>query len=86
MNHSRSKSEDDDEATTSVTSAKRPCIANSIEEQKMDNLISGGKIENLQPNHPELSVISMEDEEFESDNEKVRYLLVVYLLLFTCCC
>ena len=47
----------------------------------MDNsFIPGGRIENLQPIHSAVSVISMEDEEFESDNEKVRFLI---LTIFT---
>ncbi len=73
INHVRSKSEDDDESVSSVTSAKRPYMPNHVEEEepKMDNLVSGGKIEHLQPIYSAVSVISMEDEEFESDNEKV---------------
>lgn len=36
-----------------------------------NSLLPGGKIETLQPINTAMTVISMEEEEFESDNEKV---------------
>lgn len=83
INHARSKSDElssqtkskfikDDEPVTSFSPPEKPTITNAVEEQKMEgSLLPGGKIETLQPINAAMTVISMEEEEFESDNEKV---------------
>eukprot|EP00795_Rhopilema_esculentum_P016769 gene16769-8231_t len=70
LNHTRTKSDVDDEP---VSQAKKPYRPNNTEEAKMDSnsFVPGGKIENLQPVNSAMSVISMEEEEFDSADEKI---------------
>ena len=73
LNHTRTKSDVDDEP---VSQAKKPYRPNHTEEPRMDtnSFVPGGKIENLQPVNSAMSVISMEEEEFDSADEKVNAL------------
>ena len=75
MSHIRTKS-DDSEESGPVMAAKRPFLpyAASMDEgskMPMDDMFSGGEIQLTQPLHSAVSVISMEEDEFDSDNEKV---------------
>lgn len=93
ISHARSKSDElnlhsrtsfdskDDETVNSVTSTDKPIIGSVSEEPKMEgsSLLPGSIIETLQPNNTATTVISMEEEEFDSDNEKV---IINYCLIF----
>ena len=85
INHARSRSDElslrthysfdsrDDEPMSIVSLPDKPTISSVSEEPKMEgsSLLPGGIIETLQPTNTAMSVISMEEEEFDADNEKV---------------
>ena len=86
-NHARSRSDElslhsrtnfdnkDDESVNVVTTPEKLAITSVSEEPNMEgsSLLPGGVIETLQPISTAMSVISMEEEEFDSDNEKVIF-------------
>jgi len=85
VNHARSRSDElslhsrtnfdnkDDEPVNVVTTPEKLAITSVSEEPNMEggSLLPGGVIETLQPISTAMSVISMEEEEFDSDNEKI---------------